>query len=305
MAVLRPLVDAFTPSCTAICGVCGRHPEKTSLGDVVARAHLRLRRGQADPAGASGRPSSVQHPGDWKVALERFDAKEKFRAKGWFTARPVPYDWQEQWALWQLLHGATDPRKLPEAARLCAEWPTVIQRLWVTGDVEQGTMILTDKGHTRARALAIIYSAFPVVSPAGAESVLPFGFHAAVIGTGAPVVEDPGCGMRSARTCVRFRVEMECSALAEVARVREDLALRAVAMKGVMDLTADGRDDQFKRFAARASAECLLAFLRECLPAEARPAIVAPAPDCGRLPRSARTMVQRRASTIRPASMSG
>lgn len=47
------------------------------------------------------------------------------------------------------------------------------------------------------------------------------------------------------------------------------------------------------------------AFLRERLPDEARPAIVAPAPDCGRLPRSARTMVQRRASAIRPASMSG
>ncbi len=36
-------------------------------------------------------------------------------------------------------------------------------------------------------------------------------------------------------------------------------------MKGVMDFANHGRDDQFKEFAARASAECLIAFLREHL----------------------------------------
>jgi hypothetical protein len=37
-------------------------------------------------------------------------------------------------------------------------------------------------------------------------------------------------------------------------------------MKGVMDFADAEKDDHFKTFAARASAECLLAFLRENLP---------------------------------------
>jgi hypothetical protein len=42
-------------------------------------------------------------------------------------------------------------------------------------------------------------------------------------------------------------------------------------MKGVMDFANHGRDDHFKEFAARASAECLLVFLREHLDVEVIP----------------------------------
>jgi hypothetical protein len=61
-------------------------------------------------------------------------------------------------------------------------------------------------------------------------------------------------------------LEMEASALADIVRVRAHHdPIKAVVMKGVMDFANHGRDDHFKDYAARASAECLIAFLRDQL----------------------------------------
>jgi hypothetical protein len=61
-------------------------------------------------------------------------------------------------------------------------------------------------------------------------------------------------------------LEMEASALADIVRAREHHdPIKAVVMKGVMDFANHGRDDHFKHYAARASAECLIAFLRDQL----------------------------------------
>ena len=64
---------------------------------------------------------------------------------------------------------------------------------------------------------------------------------------------------------------MEAAAIGAVAHAQRDKKLDAVVMKGVMDFADHGRDDHFKGFAARASAECLLAFLREQLDVEVDP----------------------------------
>jgi hypothetical protein len=61
---------------------------------------------------------------------------------------------------------------------------------------------------------------------------------------------------------------MEVAAVAEVAHRQLHHRLDWV-VKGVMDFADHGRDDHFKAFAARASAECLLWFLREWIPTEA------------------------------------
>jgi hypothetical protein len=62
-------------------------------------------------------------------------------------------------------------------------------------------------------------------------------------------------------------VDMEAAALGILAEARKHYAaVDALVIKGVMDLANDGRSDHFKHYAARASAECLIAFLREQLP---------------------------------------
>jgi nucleoside phosphorylase len=58
-------------------------------------------------------------------------------------------------------------------------------------------------------------------------------------------------------------LEMEASAIGAIAHLHG--VPKTLVMKGVMDFADLEKDDHFKLFAARASAECLLAFLREHL----------------------------------------
>jgi tetratricopeptide (TPR) repeat protein len=66
-------------------------------------------------------------------------------------------------------------------------------------------------------------------------------------------------------------LEMEAAALGVLAHAQRDPKVDALVMKGVMDFANHGRDDHFKEFAARASAECLIAFLREHLEVDVIP----------------------------------
>jgi nucleoside phosphorylase/tetratricopeptide (TPR) repeat protein len=94
----------------------------------------------------------------------------------------------------------------------------------------------------------------------------PLRLQVAPLASGTQVVEDEAIWeviARSVRTTLAL--DMEAAAVAELAhRCRID----AVVMKGVMDFADHGRDDRHKAFAARASAECLLAFLRDQLPTD-------------------------------------
>ena len=59
-------------------------------------------------------------------------------------------------------------------------------------------------------------------------------------------------------------VEMEAAAISALAHVQQ--LPYAVVMKAVMDHADPNKSDNFKPFAARASAECLIEFLRKHLP---------------------------------------
>jgi WD40 repeat protein len=88
--------------------------------------------------------------------------------------------------------------------------------------------------------------------------------HVAPIGSGARVIEDDRIWTFVSQALRKtLSIEMESAAVAEVAHRQRQHQLDWVVMKGVMDFADHGRDDHFKEFAARASAECLLWFLRE------------------------------------------
>lgn len=92
-------------------------------------------------------------------------------------------------------------------------------------------------------------------------------FHVAPLATGSKVIEDERIFDRLSKTAREvLGLEMEAHAIGAVAW---DQQRRFLVMKGVMDHADSFKDDRFKAYAARASAECLIAFLRQHLPADA------------------------------------
>jgi nucleoside phosphorylase len=261
---LLPLVDALRPSCIAMCGVCAGRPGKTHLGDVVVGERLYdYDTGKWKEVGFEADPRTYSLPAPWKIAAEQFDPKARFGGEAWWQGRPVPYQWQEAWVLTMLHKGIEDPKALPECQDRCPQWPTVIESLWTSGDLKRNTGSLTKKGRDRAAGMAFKYSQLPDLSPCG--TCMPFQLHVQPIGSGSAVREDVDVwGFITPHMRKTLALEMEASALADIVRARAHHdPIEAVVMKGVMDFANHGRDDHFKDYAARASAECLIAFLRD------------------------------------------
>jgi tetratricopeptide (TPR) repeat protein/nucleoside phosphorylase len=269
---LLPLVDAYSPRCVAMCGVCAGRPGKTNLGDVVAAERLFIHdAGKRLPDEVQQDLKTYVLREDWKVALEHFDFAARFQGETWWTQRPFTYEWQENWVLAKLHERVADPSQLSECAEFCPQWEQVIESLWTSGYVQAGELSLTDKGRARVSRLLIKHRRqLPDLKPTG--TLLPFKVHVAPIGSGNQVVEDETVwSLVSESMRKTLGLEMEAAALGALAHAQRERKLDALVMKGVMDFANTGRDDQFKEYAARASAECLLAFLREQLEVEAVP----------------------------------
>ncbi|HYO54468.1 tetratricopeptide repeat protein [Archangium sp.] len=272
-ALLR-LVEVYRPRCVAMCGVCAGRPGKTNLGDVVAAERLFFHdTGKRLPESVQQDLETYILRKDWKVALDHFDFAAQFRDAEWWKKRPVPYEWQENWVLAKLREGVEDPSSLPERGERCPQWEKVIEALWTSGHVEDGTLTLTDEGRKRIGRLLIKHgNRLPDTSPS--DPLLPFKVHVAPMGSGSQVVEDKEVwGTISEYMRKTLGLEMEATALGALAHAQRDWKLDTLVMKGVMDFANHGRDDHFKEFAARASAECLMAFLRENLDVEVVPDI--------------------------------
>jgi nucleoside phosphorylase/tetratricopeptide (TPR) repeat protein len=268
LVVLVPLVELYKPRVVAMSGVCAGRPNKTSLGDVVAAERLYFHdTGKQLPKAIQQDIETYSLRKDWKVALEHFDFAARFRGEPWWIARPLPHSWQENWVLAKLLQGVADPSQDPESERACPQWDQVITTLWQSRDVKSGTRTLTAKGKKRIKAVLIRHrNQLPDPSPSGMS--MPFKVHVAPMGSGNKVIEDPAIwSFVSEHMRTTLALEMEAAALGALvrARVQSRDGLDALVMKGIMDFADEGRDDHFKDYAAHASAECLLAFLRENL----------------------------------------
>lgn len=260
---LLPLVRAYRPTCVAMCGVCAGRPGKTALGDVIAAERLFFHdTGKQLPDAVQQDIKTYNLRDDWRVAVEHFDFAATFHDEAWWRARPIPYEWQENWVLTKLRDGVADPVAHPEFAAFCPQWEKVIETLWKAGHIEPGTLTLTDDGRKRIGPILIRHrNRLPDLSPTG--TLLPFKVHVAPIGSGNRVVEDEHVwSFISDHVRKALGLEMEAAALGALVHAQRDLKLDMLVMKAVMDFANHGRDDHFKEFSARAAAECLLAFLR-------------------------------------------
>jgi len=114
-------------------------------------------------------------------------------------------------------------------------------------------LTLTDAGRVRAEELRLSY-------PDGPPPSTPFTVHVAPIATGAAVVEDAGIFPRLAQSMRKvLGIDMEASALGAAGHFRE---IPVVVVKAVSDFGDPFKDDRYRNFAARASAEYLLRLLK-------------------------------------------
>ncbi len=205
---------------------------------------------------------------DWKAALEGLDAAAHFHDAEWFQRRPLATEWREHCALIALRDGVPDPWSAVEPELGTESWKRIVETLRTRKLLAASGRELTDQGRQVADDLLFEHQGtLPDLSPTGMFH--PFRLHVAPMGSGARVIEDEAIwGFVSRAMRKTLALEMESAALGELVHRQRQHRLDVVVMKGVMDFADHGRDDHFKEFAARASAECLLWFLRQRVPAE-------------------------------------
>jgi nucleoside phosphorylase len=261
---LLPLVDTLKPRCVAMCGVCAGRPGKTELGDVVAASRLFYHdTGKRLPDRVQHDLTTYQLRDDWKAALAGMDFVARFRDADWLRTRPLTAEWRERRALVALHNGDATPGHDFDPNAWAATVAALREQKLLAGRT------LTDEGRRVVEDLLFRYQGrLPDLSAAG--EFQPFRLHVAPLASGSQVIEDPAIWddlAQSVRTVLAL--EMEGAALGQLAHCQRQYGLDAIVMKGVMDFANHGRDDHFKPFAARASAECLLAFLCDHVPTAA------------------------------------
>lgn len=260
-----PLLERYPEiRCLAMCGVCAGRRGDVALGDVIIadRAwHYDAGKRKVTVDGGGGTHERFQgdidvyriRPPGWKQRAERFRIDPD---APWIKERPLSYEEQGDWIL-DRLNSDDEPLQHADRGSHCPDWGVVLRQLWKVGRLKDGTLTLTEAGraHIARRRL---------MEPDGLQSS-PFKVVVGPMASGAPVVEDPTVfdrlseGMRKV-----IGLEMESASILTLAELGG--VPHAIVMKGVMDHADAFKSDNMKAFAAKASAECLIAFLREHLP---------------------------------------
>ena len=254
VSAAAPLLTDYHIRCLAMCGVCAGRRGKVQLGDVIIADRMwTYDTGKQEEEQVKQDIDMYRiHPPEWKQRAERFVVGDA----PWLAQRPRSYEAQGDWLLARV-HAGGNPSSDPERATQCADFEIVVKELWERGWLKKGMLTLTAKGKKRIeQKLLLHHRSMPEPKR--------FAVHCAPIASGSKVVEDPAIFDRLS-TPVRkvLGVEMEASAIATLAYHQQLEGV--VVMKAVMDHADQDKSDNFKAFAARASAECLIAFLRENL----------------------------------------
>jgi nucleoside phosphorylase len=266
---LLPLVADLKPRCLAMCGVCAGRRGKTQLGDVVAAERLFYRDAEKRlPGEIQQDVTTYQLRDDWKAALHGMDVVTRFRDAAWFRARPISTEWREYRALVAMRDGAAEPWRHVDPTLDETGWASIVASLRRHGLLAKAGRELTAAGHHMVEKVLFEHTG-KLPDPSAAGTFQPFRLHVAPLASGSQVIEDEAVWAFISRSMRRtLALETEGAALGELAHRQRRYEMDAIVMKGVMDFADHGRDDHFKEFAARASAECLFAFLREQIPTE-------------------------------------
>ncbi|WP_433936848.1 pentapeptide repeat-containing protein [Sorangium cellulosum] len=265
------LIEELDPGCLAMCGICAGKRGEVSLGDVIVADRVYSHdEGKRVAPGGDGEAAffhdieTYNLERTWNMDAALF-AREFERATPLARERP-PSRASQAWWLRHALYasvadGAPPPVALPERAARCPGWTERV------GELEaEGMLCIGDRGLELTEAGMAQVRRERVIHPDGPPPARPFRVHVGPIATGKAVQEDPALFERLKPIGRKvLGVEMEAAAIGYVA---ERLGRRSIIAKAVSDHGDHDKDDSFRAFACRASAEFLFAFLRRYLSPE-------------------------------------
>lgn len=245
------LVERLSPQCLVMCGVCAGNPGDVALGDlVISELAYQYDEGKLDSAGFLGDHRQTPVSAAWKRAAQALKGEE-LPSYGRPSSRDARY-----WLL-ERLYANDNPRIHPARGRyfLGSEWKRTIEGLEEEGVVEivGETLKLTSLGVKEVLRALLLDTEPP--------EKLPLAIKVGPIASGNVVVKDgltwdllKKMGVRSV-----MGLEMEAATIGSVAHAHN--VPEWLVIKGVMDHADPRKEDRYKPFAARASAEALKLFL--------------------------------------------
>ena len=259
------LVEKLGVRCLAMCGVCAGRRGDVALGDVIIADRVwEYGAGKRKAETVKGKRVVTEqedvemfrlHPPAWKIAAERFQVDRK---AGWLKLRPRSYEAQGNWLLERVLAGADLHNRRGAARRSAPTGTRRSARLSAKKLLKTGTLTLTAAGRKYIEQVLLVHRH-------GLPEAMPLKVHVGPIASGRQVMQDDEVFARlSASVRKVLGVEMEAAAIGALGWAK-GLPYSVVA-KAVMDHADADKSDNFKAFAARASAEVLLAFVRLHVP---------------------------------------
>ncbi|MBP2274716.1 5'-methylthioadenosine/S-adenosylhomocysteine nucleosidase [compost metagenome] len=263
-SVASALTEKLKPFALVMCGVCAGNPDDAALGDVlIADRTFNYHEGKTTTADFQ----RDLHPRDLSPIWQR--AAQTLTPQGLPSYGAPSEDDAAFWLMERLYNGA-DPRRHPARQRYFPErsgsWESTLARLETSNFVKRTgtTLELTDVGRDTVER-SMVYNVDP-------PEQLPFDVLAGPMASGDIVVKDgltwdmlKAGGIRTV-----IGLEMEAATIGVVSRTQE--VPEWVVIKGVMDHADPKKDDRFKPFAAKASAEVLERFLVGRMSARGAPA---------------------------------
>jgi nucleoside phosphorylase len=264
------LIDHLKPGWVVMCGVCAGNPADLALGDVVISS-LTYQFDEGKLEKERQVPDHRQSP----VEEQWVRAASELKASAMSSfGKPSLRD-QRYWLL-ERLYGGADPRKHPARLRYFAEaeWAPMVEALERENVIKiVGTSLALTQAGKKEVERSIVFDVDP-------PKQLPFAIKVGPIASGNVVVKDGLTWDKLTEWGVRsvLGLEMEGAAIGRAARSAG--VSNWIVVKGVMDHADPNKDDRYKPFAARASAEVLRAFLiGRFVTLASMPAGVGPAPS--------------------------
>ncbi len=255
-ALAATLIPHLNPKCLAMSGVCAGNADETALGDVIiAETVYAYDEGKQhhDRFEGDHRQFQLQHP--W------LRAAQELKPNGLPSYGPPSPEDAQLWLL-DRLYAGQDPSRHPAKTRYFPNgtWKTRLAQYEAEGlIVVNGLKILiTEAGQAQVEKVLLL---------SDPPQTLPFDIKVGPIASGNAVIKDGLTWDKLKKWGVRTVVGLEMEAAAIGGAAFRHSVPHWIVVKGVMDHADATKDDRFKRFAARASAEVLFRFLLENLPA--------------------------------------